>query len=274
MRARVLVSFLALASLAAGHSGLAADRDGSPAVLVELFTSQGCSSCPPADRLLAKLAREGRIDGIEVIPLAFHVDYWYYIGWQDPFSSEAWSNRQRAYATAMGLDTIYTPQVFLNGNRQIVGADERQVRRQIRQVAVGRPAIDLELQVIEITADGALRVEVAASVPSGALGNRTLGLLALFQDKLVTPVSRGENARRTLENERVVRELRAVLEFPAAKAATAREIVELSLAPEWPVEDLGLVLFLQDPHSMEVLGATVMRLDRRDVEVVANRDSR
>ncbi len=246
-------------ALAATPESLDADHRASPAVLVELFTSQGCSSCPPADHLLAQLASEEPSDGVEVIPLAFHVDYWNHLGWRDPFSSEAWSKRQRAYAAAMRLETVYTPQLILNGRRQLVGSDEREVRRAIRQEAGPGPPVALDLRVLEITDDGSVRVEVGASAPEGSLGQRFLGMLALYQNRLVTPVSRGENARRTLENARVVRSLRAVLELASGQAKATREEVELRLDRDWPIEDLGLVLFLQNARSLEVLGATAIR---------------
>lgn len=255
-----LAALVALVVLLTGHQfAITADHETSPTVLVELFTSQGCSSCPPADRLLARLAREGQVDGIEVIPLAFHVDYWNYIGWQDPFSSEAWSDRQRAYATAMGLDTIYTPQIVLNGSRQIVGAREAEIRQAIRHAVAASPAA-VDLRVRELTSGKSLRLEVRGSIPDGASHQKVLGMLALFQDGLVTPVSRGENAERTLENERVIRELQAVFELtPNEKPATTRT-VELPLNSQWPVRDLGVALFLQDPETMEILAAASHRL--------------
>jgi hypothetical protein len=255
----VVSSALICLFMATGAGFLKAAPDGQPTVLLELFTSQGCSSCPPADRLLAKLAQEETISGVRIIPLAFHVDYWNYIGWQDPFSSEAWSNRQRAYATAMGLETIYTPQIFLNGQTQIVGGDEREVRREILKIASESQAVDLTLDVLELT-DDTLRLAVSAAFPTSGLTSRTLGMVALFQDELKTEVSAGENARRSLENERVVRALLAVLELSAGSTVTATEIVEIPLEADWPVEDLGVVFFLQDPRSMRIVQASAVRL--------------
>ncbi|HUF18267.1 MAG TPA: DUF1223 domain-containing protein, partial [Thermoanaerobaculia bacterium] len=99
-------------------------------VVLELFTSQGCSSCPPADRLLTALGTE-RFAGGTVIPLAWHVDYWNRLGWSDPFSSAQWSARQREYARVMRSSQVYTPQLILNGRSQLVGSSERAVRTEI-----------------------------------------------------------------------------------------------------------------------------------------------
>ncbi|MGH9465120.1 MAG: DUF1223 domain-containing protein, partial [Thermoanaerobaculia bacterium] len=108
-------------------------------VLLELFTSQGCSSCPPADRLLSRLAAARGSEPV-VVPLAFHVDYWNHIGWEDPFSQGRWSARQRAYALAFGRDGVYTPQLVVDGTEELVGSDERAVRRAIeRAAAQSRP---------------------------------------------------------------------------------------------------------------------------------------
>jgi hypothetical protein len=161
----------------------------------------------------------------------------------------------------MRLDTVYTPQIVLNGRRQVVGADEAEVRREIRRAA-SRSPFHGRIRVLEITRQGILRLEVGVENGGDAPEGRILGRLALVQDSLVTPVSRGENARRTLENERVVRELRTVLELTPRTGESVTETVELALDSGWPTEDLGVVLFFQDPRSLEILGASSVGLDR------------
>lgn len=234
-------------------------------VVIELFTSQGCSSCPPADRLLTRLAAETQVEGAKIIPLAFHVDYWNHIGWQDPFSSEEWSRRQRAYATALGLETIYTPQLFLNGRRQIVGADERELRREIRAVQRTPASIGLTLAIDPATVSrGDLRVRTTATTLTDAATPRLLTLLVVFQDGLVTPVGSGENARQTLLNDRVVRGLQTLFELGPGAAREAEKVVDLGLDPAWPREHLGIAVVAQDPETLAIHGAEVVRLS--DVE--------
>lgn len=252
----LLTSTLSLADNGSASDGASAQE----VVVVELFTSQGCSSCPPADRLLSRLSDTGKLDGTRLIPLAYHVDYWNYIGWTDPFSSSAWSQRQRAYATAFELQTIYTPQLFLNGREQVVGGNEREVRAAIRSVSE-KPGAELSIEVDpDRSTDEVLRLRVTARMSRNSESDRLLGLLAVFQNDLVTPVERGENARKTLENTRVVRGLHTVLELDGRAGSAATEELELELDRNWPNEDLGLAFFLQDPASMAIEGATAVLL--------------
>ena len=120
---------LAVRSDAAPSPPAAAPANGP--VVLELFTSQGCSSCPPADRLLSKLGSDPKLAG-RVIPLAFHVDYWDYIGWHDPFDAPRWSQRQQAYARAFHSNRIYTPQLVVDGHSECVGSEESEVLRRVR----------------------------------------------------------------------------------------------------------------------------------------------
>jgi hypothetical protein len=149
-------------------------------VVVELFTSQGCSSCPPADRLLSRLKRDPRLAGA-VIPLAFHVDYWNHLGWSDPFSSQLWSRRQDAYAGAFHSNRIYTPQVVINGRTECVGSDEAQVMRRIREALAAEPAgqVSLGAPVLSAAASGApapdARATGASSLTPGAPAVSTSG---------------------------------------------------------------------------------------------------
>ncbi|HEX2254360.1 MAG TPA: DUF1223 domain-containing protein, partial [Thermoanaerobaculia bacterium] len=175
------------------------------AVLVELFTSQGCSSCPPADELLRRLAAEPALAG-RVVPLAFHVDYWDWIGWRDPFSDERWSDRQRRYAHALGAESVYTPMLVIAGRQHVVGSNRGKVGVALRE-ALEHPAVaSVEVRTAP-PEGGGLPVTVTA-VRRATAGDRPLELwIALWQDGLVTPVDRGENADRELRNDRVVRRL-------------------------------------------------------------------
>ena len=160
--------------------------------VVELFTSQGCSSCPPADELLAELARSEP----GLLALDLHVTYWDRGGWKDPFSFAAITQRQRAFGHTLGLDTIYTPQIVVDGRREAVGSDRQGVRRAIQAArAAAGPVVELSL-----AADaGGVRLHAGAGQGRGTL------LLVGFDRQHMTPVRGGENGGRTLTEVNVVR---------------------------------------------------------------------
>ena len=221
--------------------------DGKPFALVELFTSEGCSSCPPADRLLAQLAAEARDSGEPVYTLSFHVDYWNYLGWADPYSDPAFSARQRAYSQAL-RDRVYTPQMIVNGRRSFVGSDEARARRDLAE-ALKRPAsITLNAGVSPVTAEGVLLVSYAApDLPADAVVH-----LAVVERGLSQNVTRGENTGRTLGHDNVVRVFETV-EAPFGK-------VNLELPAALDLANASLVAFAQDVKSMAVLGAASVDL--------------
>ena len=170
-------------------------------VVIELFTSQGCSSCPPADRWLASLRPGDEVGGRPVIPLAFHVDYWNYLGWADPFSSEAWSERQSRYGR------VYTPEIVVAGRADAVGSH----RREIEDLVAATPPT----AVLEATLSGSTsELRIAATAPTG-----TTVWAAVVEDGLVTDVDAGENAGEALRDDHIVRALVAV----DGEARVARE---------------------------------------------------
>ncbi|MEM9596919.1 MAG: DUF1223 domain-containing protein [Acidobacteriota bacterium] len=228
-------------------------------VIVELFTSQGCSSCPPADRLLTELAREGTPSGVKVIPLSFHVDYWNYIGWTDPFSSSKWSKRQTFYARKFGSHRVYTPQLVIDGVDECVGSDRDRVYEGIERAGGsadgGKVAFTLD------TADPqSVGLSIDAEVLSPAAGERWRVMVAVYENDLETPVSRGENGGRTLSNGHVVRELREASVLDADTAELHRVELRLDLGADWRRGNLGVVVFLQDPKSRRIHGAAAKPL--------------
>ncbi len=232
---------LVACSPAAGDDGVAVP--GANPVVVELYTSQGCSSCPPADKVLRELAFDEELSGV-VIPLSFHVDYWNYLGWSDPFSSRLWSERQGRYARALGVN-VYTPQAVVGGRVAMVGSRERDVRRAILEESRREPRVRILIESLTMS-DRQLTVSLTSSSSDVELW------LVVWESGLVTPVPRGENRGRKLENDHVVRWLQRV-EIDATK----RGRVEVDLAPGWNLEQLGTAAFAQDPKTMEIVGAVV-----------------
>jgi hypothetical protein len=229
---------------ATAESHAAGGTDSRP-VVVELFTSQGCSSCPPADALLSELT--GRPD---LLALSFHIDYWDYIGWKDPFASAQYTGRQRDYAAKLGLRYVYTPQMVIDGRHDAVGSNRRAVTRAIEKAAAAaaEPAVTVTLA----PEDGGRAILSPGEAPPGGA---TVWLVT-FDDGHDTQVARGENRGRALHNSNVVRELTALgtwrgeaqsfaLDLPAARAAGRG----------------GCAVIVQDGRGGPVLGAAKVDLD-------------
>jgi hypothetical protein len=251
--------FLALALLAlavrsdAAPSPPAAAPANGPVVL-ELFTSQGCSSCPPADQLLSKLGSDPKLAG-RVIPLAFHVDYWDYIGWHDPFDAPRWSQRQQAYARAFHSNRIYTPQVVVDGHSECVGSEEGEVLRRVHDALAAPPPGRVTVALDPLTPDGHLRVRVGAMMAKTvAQGDLDLWV-AVWETGLVTPVGAGENASHTLRNDFVVRRLEKALAMPGTAGAEHTGEIVLGIDKRWKTSALGVAAFLQDPATLQIYGA-------------------
>ncbi|MCF4165694.1 DUF1223 domain-containing protein [Zavarzinia compransoris] len=193
MRIAFVIAVLAVLAVLGLRAAAASDRP----VVVELFTSQGCSSCPPADAFLRDLATRD-----DVLPLAFHVTYWNRLGWHDPFSLEAGTDRQRLYAALLGQRQVYTPQMVIDGRRQAVGSDRAAVTALIRAAAEQEGGVTVTARrigdEIGIAVDG---------TGTGEGTGRALVLLVGYDPSHRTAVGRGENGGRTLLEANIVRSL-------------------------------------------------------------------
>jgi hypothetical protein len=213
-------------------SGLAASN--TP-VLVELFTSEGCSSCPPADELLAKLNAVQPIPGIDIIVLSEHVDYWNRLGWKDPYSAELFSERQQRYATALRSDDVYTPEAVIDGRTGVVGSNSGRVLSAIREAGKEtKTPLTLSAQ-----RDGN---QVNVNVQQA--GQADLWV-ALVEASTTSRVVHGENSGRTLQHVGVVRSLQHL------KDGAGRIVID----PSWGAKGLRVVAFAQDKRSLRIMGA-------------------
>jgi hypothetical protein len=228
----------------------AAPNQKSP-VLVELFTSEGCSSCPPADKALAFLEREQPLMQAEIVTLALHVDYWNHLGWKDEFSSPLYSRRQEFYAQKFKLNSTYTPQMVVDGSFEFTGSNLGKATETIIEaarapkaaIAAVRRADRIELKI------DAMPVHQAATV-----------FLAVAEDNLSSQVGRGENKGQKLEHVSVVRELTAVATITAEAHSLAAEIA-LPKNPKWKSGDLKAVVFIQENNSRKILGLIKVLLE-------------
>ncbi len=229
-----------------------AKETGTGFAVVELFTSEGCSSCPPADALLNTLIEESDQSGKPVYALAFHVDYWNRLGWTDPFSDAEYSNRQRLYAETMKKPSVYTPQMVVNGTAEFVGSDERQARKQICEALAGTDNLIMNLRANLTDQEVAVRYDL-----EGASKNLLLNI-ALVEKNLVTDVPRGENSGRTLHHDNVVRAFKSV---PVAQRETSG-MAELLLPAGIDRDQAAVIAYLQEPGTLLVRGAASSTINK------------
>jgi hypothetical protein len=233
-------------------------------VVVELFTSEGCSSCPPADQVLSRLefprfGNAGRskqvvmVDpGVEVIALGEHVDYWDQLGWKDKFSSPLFSARQQDYGKAFHLESVYTPQMVINGEKEVLGSDARAV-----QEAIGE-AWRKPLARVTIAMTDAQTVHFSVSkLPVGS--HEADILLAVTESGLVTSVYGGENNGRQLRHAAVVRSLSSLGRLDPKRPGEYSAEAQLNLRSDWNRANVKLVLFVQDRTNRHILGAASVR---------------
>jgi len=169
-----------------------------PVVVLELFTSQGCSSCPPADDVLAEIKKT--MDDKSIIPIAYHVDYWNYIGWKDPYATTAFTQKQRTYGRKFHSSSIYTPQLVIDGKEHLVGSDRENIHRKIKQ-HLHRKKVENSVKIISSKKHNNT---IACSYNiTGSIDNKQIHYL-LVLDEATTAIQRGENRNRTLKNSNIV----------------------------------------------------------------------
>jgi hypothetical protein len=247
-----------VSSIAGSSQAPAAANPAKKPVLVELFTSEGCSSCPPADALLAKLGSQQPIAGADAIILEEHVDYWDDQGWHDPFSSPAATARQRDYAFHLGGE-VYTPEMIIDGHAAIVGSADGEARREINAAAAA-PKADIHLEWDNSSAGAAgnspvLKIQVGR-LPATADGSKPDVILVITESGLHSSVLRGENTGRALSHDGVVRHLTRIgAATPRTDAAYAGQST-LKLENDWKRMNLHAVVFVQDPRSRRVFAVS------------------
>lgn len=229
-------------------------------VLVELFTSEGCSSCPPADRFLEKLDGQP-IPGAEMIVLSEHVDYWNHIGWKDPYSASLYSQRQSAYANRLGLDSVYTPQMVVDGSSEFVGSNSGLADKAFRK-ALGVPKLPVRLSSISADTSNTLHAHLETGILDASFSSRGADVyVAVAMNRAESQVAAGENAGHRLVHVSVVKSLTKVGALKQGQVL-ARD-VQLKLGPGSDPSGLRVVAFVQEAGQGRVLGAASMLVNTR-----------
>ncbi len=229
-------------------------------LIVELFTSEGCSTCPPADALLARLEDQQPIAGVEVIALEEHVDYWNHQGWVDPYSSAEWTLRQQEYVAAFKGDGAYTPQMVVNGASQFIGSRINEVMAGIGEAA---HAPKTSVVVAPKTPDENLTRQFTVSAEKlvgGTSGDTAEVWLAITEKGLHSEVNRGENAGKDVHHASIVRWMRKVGVVDRKPQSSFTGNVSVKLKPAWKLENLRVVALVQEKKSRRILGAASLRL--------------
>jgi hypothetical protein len=210
---------------------------------IELFTSEGCSSCPPADALVAKIQKESKDKSVYI--LAFHVDYWNQLGWKDVFSSADYSKRQRDYDSYLHLQSVYTPQIVVNGKTEFIGSEEPTLRNAIKTNLQKVPETQLSLTVLM-----ANQSQATIKYNTDEEDKKTVLFIAVLQKNAQTKVERGENAGHTLSHVQVVRKLQK-----ASLNGNSGEI-KVALPKGFDTQNWEIIGFLQNTSNGAITGAS------------------
>ncbi|MEU7590501.1 DUF1223 domain-containing protein [Micromonospora sp. NPDC049230] len=217
--------------------------------VVEMFTSQGCSSCPPAEEVLTEIERDARQRGQPVFALGFHVDYWDDLGWPDRFADAAYTARQEAYARAFGTGRLYTPQMVVNGTVEFVGSDRRRAAGAIASALTSTATTPVTLTAPDLDGQRLTVDYQTAQPPRGAVLH-----VAIVERGLDSEIARGENAGRTLRQDNVVRA------FTSVDPHTERGRVELAAPPDLDPRGATVVGYVQESGTRAILGAAAVDL--------------
>ncbi|MDN3658756.1 DUF1223 domain-containing protein [Ferruginibacter paludis] len=213
--------------------------------IMELFTSQGCSSCPPADELLGKYAAQNNPN---IIPLSFHVDYWNRLGWKDSFSDAAFSQRQRTYASQIVNSSVYTPQLVINGVTEMVGSEVNKVEAAVKMALLHKPSATIVVNSTEIKKDA---IVIGYNITGNVSKADVLALLV--QTKANTKIKAGENNGAMLTSYNVVRSMQSM---PAKPAGTCT----LALPSSFEKDKFSVVLLIQQKDNLAITGAARVKL--------------
>ncbi len=231
-------------------------------VVVELFTSEGCSSCPPADKVISELA--GKADGAPVYFLVYHVDYWDKLGWKDRFADAAYTERQRTYANVLKSESVYTPQTIVNGAVGFVGSDKPRTEASISVAKVRKPTASLAASIAPWKPGQTATIKARMSLVDAAASSSTLVLCAaLVEDGLTSEIKRGENAGRVLRHDRVVRAFAQV-----APSSEGEATIELKVPGDVQGAKASVVVFAQDPKTMKIVASMNVNAQEEKIEKV------
>lgn len=253
----LLLSLLLVCAAKQGQAQAAnAPNSGTP-ILIELFTSEGCSSCPPADAWLQKIDASQPISGAQAIVLSEHVDYWNHDGWKDPYSSSLLTERQSGYVRAMGLNSAYTPQLIVNGRSELRMSDPQQVS-QVLLKAVKAPQVPVRITSISVEGDSpaVLRAHIEADGSSQKRNADVFAAIAL--DHAESQVLDGENGGRRLTHVAVVQDLIKIGKLEKGK--TFAQDYQAKLKPGLDPKNLRMIVFVQEPGPGDVVGAALQEI--------------
>lgn len=259
----LVASLFAVLALVCSHAAPLAQstpadstENAAKPVLVELFTSEGCNTCPPADKLLSELELNQPIKGVQVIALSEHVDYWDRLGWKDPFSSAQFTQRQSEYAQALHFEDVYTPQMIVDGRTEFIGSKRAKALEAIAEAARAPKAI-VRLAIKEL-ASNLIKLSVHVESNSDfARGDTAEVMLAIAESSLSSKVSRGENSGRELAHSSVVRKL---IKIGKAEGKTFSAEPSIHLESVWKRQQIKAVVFAQSRTTRRVLGAAQIKL--------------
>ena len=214
------------------------NTDNRGVAILQLFTSESCSSCPPADDILRDYANKDN-----VFALSYHVTYWNRLGWTDPFSQKKFDDKQYAYGEKFRLSSVYTPQVVVNGGKETVGSKENQVANLVKTALSTPVKTTISLEKSLKNNDISINYTLSGKIPQDAILT-----FALVERNLATAVKRGENEGRTLHHDNVVR-------LEQSQKATEKGSVSFEIAPTWKKENCAVIAFVQEANLGQVTGA-------------------